>query len=113
MRLRHIVQTVAFALATAAAAPAMAHEGHDPGVAPPPGPDMRPQWQEGHGYPSPPPGYAPPAMDPQARDVWLSECRRRLSVNDNGLGGAVIGGVLGGVVGNRVAGRGHRTVGTI
>jgi uncharacterized protein YcfJ len=52
-------------------------------------------------------------MDSQARDAWLSECRRRLSLNDNGLGGAVIGGVLGGVVGNRVAGRGHRTIGTV
>ncbi len=105
MRLRHFVQTAAFALAAAAAVPAMAHDGHEPG-APPPGADMRPQWKEGR-------GYSPPSMDPRARDEWLAECRHRISVSDNGVGGAVIGGIIGGVAGNRIAGRGHRTVGTV
>ena len=48
-----------------------------------------------------------------ARDAWLADCRHRLSRQDSGLGGAVIGGVVGGVAGNRIAGRGDRTVGTI
>lgn len=47
----------------------------------------------------------------QEREDWLKECRHRLG--DNGVGGAVIGGVLGGIAGNRIAGKGHRTVGTI
>jgi len=45
------------------------------------------------------------------REAWLRECHRRYS--DNGVGGAVIGGVLGGVAGNRIAGSGHRTLGTV
>jgi len=51
------------------------------------------------------------AYSQEQRDGWLRECRHRLS--DNGVGGAVIGGVIGGVAGNRIAGKGHRTAGTI
>lgn len=57
----------------------------------------------------------PPAYDDsryqEDRERWLAECRRRYG--DNGLGGALIGGLIGGVAGNRIAGKGHRTVGTI
>ena len=64
-----------------------------------------------------PPHHQPPhlqqAIDPQARAAWLSECRRRLSSRDSGLGGAAIGGLIGGAAGNRIAGKGHRTVGTL
>lgn len=48
---------------------------------------------------------------PQDRDSWLRECRRRLG--DNGVGGALIGGALGGVAGNVIAGHGDKVVGTI
>jgi uncharacterized protein YcfJ len=55
------------------------------------------------------------------RADWLTECRDRMSYQDNrrgrdrdhGLGGALIGGVAGGLIGNRVAGRGDRTAGTV
>jgi Glycine zipper 2TM domain len=57
--------------------------------------------------------HQPQAVDPQARAGWLSECRRRLSSRDSGLGGAAIGGLIGGAAGNRIAGKGHRTVGTL
>jgi hypothetical protein len=109
MRFRHFIQTcaasAALALAVAAAAPALAQDGHEPGTAPE-GPDTRPEWRQGSQQP-------PQAMDPGARAAWLGECRRRISVRDDGLGGAVIGGLVGGVAGNRIAGRRHRTVGTI
>lgn len=112
MRLRHFVQTcaasAALTLAMGAFAPAMAQDAPGPGTAPA-GPDERPEWRGGP-PPQPNGGYQ---MDPQARDQWLAECRRRLSVRDNGLGGAVIGGLIGGVAGNRIAGRGNRTVGTV
>jgi len=54
-----------------------------------------------------------PQFDPRAREAWLADCRHRISVRDDGVGGAVIGGVVGGVAGNRIAGRHHRTTGTI
>jgi hypothetical protein len=112
MRLRPFIRicaaSAALSLALAAAAPVVAQEGHDPGAAPAAsaGPDTRPLWQPAERQP-------PQAMDPGARAAWLGECRRRIAVRDDGLGGAVIGGVIGGVAGNRIAGRGHRTVGTI
>lgn len=105
MRFRLLIQTCAAGAALVLAAPALAQDGPAPGTAPE-GPDTRPQWQEGRGYP-------PQTIDPGTREAWLRECRRRISVRDDGLGGAVIGGVVGGVVGNRIAGRGSRTVGTI
>jgi len=52
-------------------------------------------------------------MDPAARDAWLGDCRQRIGSRNNGVGGALIGGLVGGVAGNRIAGRGHRTVGTV
>jgi hypothetical protein len=111
MRLRHIVQSCAALALAVAAAPVLAHDhpmpAGEPGVAPP-GPDMRPEWR-GDGPPPPP----QQTMAPDAREAWLGECRRRISVRDNGLGGAVIGGLIGGFAGNRIAGRGNRTVGTI
>ena len=112
MRLRHIARTcaasAALTLAIGTFAPAIAQEAAEPGTAPTPGePDNRPEWaqaqQQGHPY----------AIDPRAREDWLTECRRRASARDNGLGGAVIGGLVGGFAGNRIAGRGNRTVGTI
>lgn len=48
---------------------------------------------------------------PQDRDGWLRECRRRLG--DNGVGGALIGGALGGVAGNVIAGHRDKVIGTI
>jgi hypothetical protein len=117
--------TLAFAMALAV--PALAQGGYGGGepmpMPPPPaGADMPPQmpmmpmmpgpgmhggWQGG-----PPPM---PQVDPRAREAWLGECRHRMSYRDrdNGLGGLLIGGVAGGVIGNRVAGRHHRTEGTI
>lgn len=53
-------------------------------------------------------GYYSPAQE-----VWLADCRSRISTDDSGVGGAVIGGVAGGIAGNRIAGRGNRTVGTL
>lgn len=112
MRLRHIIQTCAAAAALAVAGTAAAQEtpGADhvggPGTAPA-GPDARPEWRDER---SSAPHYG---VDPAARDAWLSECRRRISVRDDGLGGAVIGGLVGGFAGNRIAGRGNRTVGTL
>lgn len=52
-------------------------------------------------------------FDPAAREAWLADCRQRISANDRGVGGAVIGGLVGGVAGNRIAGRGNRTIGTV
>jgi hypothetical protein len=112
MRLRQFIRNCAgvagVAIALAAAAPVLAHDGHGPGIAPA-GPDTRPEWK---GAPSSP-AYAPPAVDPRGREEWLGECRRRMSARDDGVGGAVIGGLVGGFAGNRLAGRHHRTVGTI
>jgi hypothetical protein len=116
MRLRSIFRTgalgSALVLAASAITPAFAGDGSNhpapeqPGVAPS-GPDMRPEWRDGA---RPAPAYG---IDPRARDEWLGECRSRASRRDDGLGGAVIGGLVGGFAGNRIAGRGHRTVGTI
>lgn len=108
MRLRFIracTTSAALALTIAVAAPAFAHGDQQPGTAPS-GPDTRPEWHDGH-------AQARPMMDPRGREDWLGECRRRLSVRDDGVGGAVIGGLVGGFAGNRIAGRRHRTVGTI
>lgn len=108
MRLRHFVQSCAAGIALAVAAPALGQDRPVPG-APPPGPDMRPEWT-GAAAGHPP---RPPMIADRARENWLMECRRRISPRDDGVGGAVIGGVLGGVAGNRIAGRGNRTVGTV
>jgi hypothetical protein len=116
MRLRHFVHTcaasTALAFAALAAGPALAQDSSAPGApyaapdtGPDSGPDTRPDWKGRH--------HPPHAIDPGSREAWLSECRRRISVRDNGVGGAVIGGLVGGFAGNRIAGRGHRTVGTI
>ena len=110
MRLRPIVQSCAALAMAVTAAPALAHGHHpapagEPGAAPP-GPDMRPEWRDG-------PPHPPHAVDPRERDEWLAECRRRISIRDDGVGGALIGGLVGGFAGNRIAGRRHRTVGTI
>lgn len=59
------------------------------------------------------PARAAPHMDAGARDAWLADCRQRLGKRDNGLGGALIGGLVGGVAGNRIAGKRHRTGGTL
>lgn len=111
MRLRQFFQTcaasAALTLAAGAVSPAMAQDSPEPGEAPV-GPDVRPEWQG-----APPQPYGGYQMDPRARDQWLTECRRRLRVHDDGVGGAVIGGLIGGVAGNRIAGRGNRTVGTV
>jgi uncharacterized protein YcfJ len=103
--IRVCTASAALAVAMAAATPSFAHGDQGPGTAPA-GPDTRPEWQDGG-------PRARPMVDPRAREDWLSECRRRTSTRDNGVGGAVIGGLVGGVAGNRIAGRGHRTVGTI
>ncbi|MEJ2457828.1 MAG: glycine zipper 2TM domain-containing protein [Novosphingobium sp.] len=92
--------TVATAALTLLAHPALAQDGPLP-------PDPR-------GLPVPYPGgprYG--GYDPAARDAWLADCRRRVSTRDSGVGGAVIGGLVGGVAGNRIAGKHHRTVGTL
>lgn len=112
MRLRRSFFVAAALIAT----PALAHDHAPPGAMPPDArglPDTRPEWR---GPPPPhmmgaPMGYG--QVDPRAREDWLVECRRRLSANDRGLGGAAIGGVVGGVLGNRIAGPGDRAVGTI
>lgn len=111
MRLRHFVKSCAALALVAAATPAFAEQPapppvYQPGVAPA-GPDTRPEWRDNGPY------GAHYAMDPRARDLWLIECRRRISRRDDGVGGAIIGGVVGGIAGNRIAGRGNRTVGTI
>jgi hypothetical protein len=108
MRLSRSALFSAAALASLAfAAPALAHPDAPP---PPPGahsmphpgshPDMRPEWRGHDGY-------------QDQRGAWLTECRRRFSRHDSGVGGAIIGGVAGGVLGNVIAGHGNRTVGTI
>lgn len=103
MRLCQLVQIssagAAFALALSATS-ALAHDGPDYGV-------PQPSWKANR--------YDRPMMDPGAREAWLDECRKRVSMSrrDNGVGGAIIGGVIGGVAGNRIAGKGHRTVGTV
>jgi len=114
MRLRQILRQTAMAGAVCTAAmtladPALAQDnpgtqaegdaGADNRIPPPPG------------YPGP--GYSTPRMDPAVRETWLADCRKSLSKRDSGLGGAVIGGVVGGIAGNRIAGRGHRTAGTV
>jgi hypothetical protein len=78
----------------------------------PPPPDQRPEWRGGpqpmaHGAER----QYPPGWD-QAREDWLTQCRRNHSGNRK-VGGVVIGGLIGGVVGNRVAGKGNRVVGTV
>ncbi len=100
-----------FALAIASAPLALAQE-RQPGVAPD-GPDTRPEWNREAAAPPAPPSAPRPMIEPGLRAHWLAECRRRISVRDDGLGGAVIGGVIGGVAGNRIAGRHHRTLGTV
>ena len=112
----------AFALATVLAAPAAAHDVMPmPGVAPETV-DTRPAWKpEAVPHQMPHHGMAHhgghgggmQAIDPQAREDWLAECRRRVARRDSGLGGAAVGGLLGGLLGNRVAGRHHRTTGTV
>jgi outer membrane lipoprotein SlyB len=52
-------------------------------------------------------------FDPVARDAWLADCHSRVAARDSGLGGAIIGGVVGGFAGNRIAGHGHRAIGTV
>ncbi|MFA7584838.1 MAG: glycine zipper 2TM domain-containing protein, partial [Novosphingobium sp.] len=109
---------IVLALSATASLPgiAVAHESHGQRLAPGnPAPrieieDSRPAWKQ-----DTLPAYAPPAhgMDARARDEWLSECRRRASARDRGLGGAAIGAVAGGVLGNRIAGKGDRTAGTV
>jgi uncharacterized protein YcfJ len=114
---RRLVLGGAAGLGLAMAMPASAH---DSPVAPPSVPvvpDSRPDWK-GPMPPYAPQGYAPqayvpPVVDPRAREDWLRECRRRTSSRDDGVGGALIGGAIGGLAGNRIAGHGHRTVGTV
>ncbi|MCJ2187527.1 glycine zipper 2TM domain-containing protein [Novosphingobium beihaiensis] len=74
------------------------------------------------GPPLPDPRTAPPAypggpryggFDPAARDAWLADCRGRVAQRDSGVGGAAIGGLVGAAAGNRIAGKHHRTVGTL
>lgn len=83
------------------------HNGSWYGDAPPPEAAAAP-------YPDPRRSdYHAPQFDPRARDSWLADCRQRVSVRDDGVGGAVVGGLVGGVAGNRIAGRGNRAVGTV
>lgn len=113
MRLRRSIQTSALIGALALAAPAMAHDAPQPGVAPTGvlgSVDARPVWKGDAPLPQQPAVLGP---EPRAREAWLAECRRRLVRQDDGLGGGLIGGLLGGLLGNRIAGRGHRTTGTI
>lgn len=119
MRLRHIIETcAALALAAGVSAPALAqdhmHGGPgQPGMDMPPAPPP-PAWKADRPVAWPAPAQASSwGIDPRAREGWLMECRRRIAVRDDGLGGAVIGGLIGGVAGNRIAGRHHRTTGTI
>ena len=74
-----------FALAIAGAPLALAQE-RQPGVAPD-GPDTRPEWNR---EAAPPPSAPRPMIEPGLRAHWLAECRRRISVRDDGLGGGVI-----------------------
>jgi len=114
MRFSQFAQSCAGIALAVIAAPALAGAQpvggepplYQPGVAPV-GPDTRPEWREGA------PQAARYDMDPGARDAWLSECRRRVSGRDSGIGGALIGGAVGGLAGNRIGGRGNRTVGTV
>ena len=113
MRLRRSIQPSALIGALALAAPALAHDAPQPGVAPTGvagSVDTRPVWKGDAPLPQQPAVLGP---EPRAREAWLAECRRRLVRRDDGLGGGLIGGVLGGLLGNRIAGRGHRTTGTI
>lgn len=113
MRLRRSIQTSALIGALALAAPAMAHDAPQPGVAPAGvagSVDTRPVWKGDAPLPQQPAVLGP---EPRAREAWLAECRRRLVRRDDGLGGGLIGGLLGGLLGNRIAGRGDRTTGTI
>jgi hypothetical protein len=122
MRLRHFIQScAALALAAGVSAPALAHGSMhgEPGQAgmdmPPPAAGV-PAWKADRPAPIsyPASGDGPSyGVDPRAREAWLSECRRRTAVRDDGMGGVVIGGLLGGFAGNRIGGRHHRTTGTI
>jgi hypothetical protein len=116
MRLRPFLQTVAAGAALAVAAPALAHDGHPAPGSAPAGPDTRPEWRGDGPPPGAPYAQSPQGADPRSadwREGWLADCRSRVGTRDNGVGGAVIGGVVGGVLGNRIAGHGHRTVGTV
>jgi hypothetical protein len=79
MHLRHRVRACSIGasliIAAAAAAPAMAQPGPYPG-APPPGPEVRPEWRGDRAEPpiAPGPGYDAAA---DAREAWLDECRHR------------------------------------
>ncbi|MET1756922.1 glycine zipper 2TM domain-containing protein [Novosphingobium sp. RD2P27] len=79
--------------------------------------DYQGGWRDGRWQDSP--HVEPPRLEARssyyspAQEMWLADCRSRISTHDSGVGGAVIGGVAGGVAGNRIAGRGNRTVGTL
>lgn len=108
--MRHSIVAACAVLVSLSAAPVMAHDGRHAGA--------HPGSYGGPYADGPPPAhYQPPARyqpyAPAARDAWLADCRERLSSRDSGVGGAVVGGVVGAVAGNRIAGRRHRTVGTL
>lgn len=103
-KLRRSAVTAALCGATIVCAqPVIAHE-HGDG-----------HYERHHEYRDYEPRYQQPGsrMDPATRDAWLADCRERIGRRDNGLGGALIGGVVGGFAGNRIAGKHHRTTGTI
>ncbi len=100
MRISQILRRSAIAGTVLTAAigfsgPALAHDGEHADV------------------PPPPPVHSTPRMDPAARNNWLADCREKLSRRDNGLGGALLGGLVGGAAGYGIAGKRHRTVGTV
>lgn len=57
--------------------------------------------------------YATQPIAMPGREAWLADCRSRVSNQDNGVGGALIGGAVGGIAGNRIAGRHNRVIGTL
>lgn len=86
-------------------------------------PDPRPEWPGGaSASPAPMNAAAAPQLDPQARNAWLRECRRRTDLyydngesrgGSGGLFGALLGGVAGGLIGNRIDDGPDRAVGSV